>query len=531
MKRAAVILLLLLILLSALALTGCTTENETMRAQNEFVILSGSENESLEPILAEFGSANHLNIRMVYKGSVDIMNLLGTDEIKQYDAVWPANSIWINMGDTNHVIKNAVSIMNSPIAFGIRKPLAESLGFTDGDVTVADILKAIREKKFTFMMTSATQSNSGACAYIGFLHAMLGAKDSITLEDLQGEALKTDLKDLLSGINRSSGSSGWLKKLFLQGDYDAMVNYESMLIEANQELVKEGKDPLYLVYPKDGLAMADSPLGMVSHGDAEAEQVFAKLQEFLLSKPVQQKILALGRRTGFGGSMEAADPSVFNPDWGIDTTKTLSGIRMPDSGVLMAALQLYQGELKKPAYTIYCLDFSGSMEGEGEKGLKEAMRMILDQDQSRRFLLQATAKDVTVVIPFDDAPRGEWTAAGNDGATMLHLADQIDDTSPGGGTDIYSPAIHALELFSTVNADDYFCAVVLMTDGQSNVGAEFRDFQAAYQTLGKDIPLFAIMLGSASNEQLSPMAELSRGDVFDSKGDMVSAFKKVKGYN
>lgn len=528
MKKAAVFCLLIPILVAALGLSGCTTQNDLGR---EFVILSGSENESMEPLLEEFGAANHVNVRMVYKGSVDIMNLLGTDEIKQYDAVWPANSIWINMGDKNHVIKNAVSIMNSPVAFGIRKPLAESLGFTDGDVTVADILKAIRKKQFTFMMTSATQSNSGACAYIGFLHAMLGAKDTITLEDLQSEALRTDLKDLLSGINRSSGSSGWLKKLFLQGDYDAMVNYESMLIEANQELVKEGKDPLYLVYPKDGLAMADSPLGMVKRGDAEAEQVFAKLQEYLLSKPVQQEILALGRRTGFGGSMEAADPGVFNPDWGIDTSKTLSGIRMPNSDVLMAALQLYQGELKKPAYTVYCLDFSGSMEGEGERSLKEAMRMILDQDQASRYLLQATVKDVSVVIPFDDTRMAEWTATGNDGATLLQLANQIDAESTGGGTDIYSPAIRALELFSNVNADDYFCAIVLLTDGNSNAGAQYKDFLSAYQALGKDIPLFAIMLGNASNEQLSPLAQLTRGDVFDSKGDLVSAFKKVKGYN
>ena len=527
MKRAAILLLIIPILLGATSLSGCSQGG----ADKKFVILSGSENETLAPILDQFGADNRVNIKMVYKGSVDIMNMLGTDEIKQYDAVWPANSIWINMGDANHVIKNAVSIMNSPIAFGIKKPLAERLGFTDGDVTVADILKAIREEKFTFMMTSATQSNSGACAYIGFLHAMLGGKDPITLEDLNGESLKKDLKDLLGGINRSSGSSGWLKKLFLQGDYDAMVNYESMLIEANQELVKAGRDPLYLVYPKDGLAMADSPLGMVNRGDSEAEQVFHKLQEYLLSKPVQQKILALGRRTGFGGSMENADPAVFNPDWGIDPGKTLSGIRMPDSDVLLAALELYQSELKKPAYTVYCLDFSGSMEGDGERSLKQAMRMILDQDQSRRFLLQATPGDVSVVIPFHNVPMDEWTVEGNDLASLTRLADQIDAASPGGGTDIYSPAIRALERFSTVNESDYFCAIVLLTDGKSNEGASYHDFEAAYQRLGKDIPLFAIMLGDASSDQLSPMTALTRGDVFDSKGDLVSAFKKVKGYN
>ena len=33
-----------------------------------------------------------------------------------------------------------------------------------------------------------------------------------------------------------------------------MVNYESVVIETNQELLKEGREPLYAIYPVDGLA-------------------------------------------------------------------------------------------------------------------------------------------------------------------------------------------------------------------------------------------------------------------------------------
>ena len=81
-------------------------------------------------------------------------------------------------------------------------------------------------------MTSATQSNSGASAYIGFLYALLGNPEVITEEDLQNESLKTQMKELLSGVDRSSGSSDWLKDMFLEGDYDAMVNYECLIIQA-----------------------------------------------------------------------------------------------------------------------------------------------------------------------------------------------------------------------------------------------------------------------------------------------------------
>ena len=42
-------------------------------------------------------------------GSLDIMRLLGEEEIP-YDAVWPASSLWLTVGDTEHRVKHAESI-------------------------------------------------------------------------------------------------------------------------------------------------------------------------------------------------------------------------------------------------------------------------------------------------------------------------------------------------------------------------------------------------------------------------------------
>ena len=160
------------------------------------------------------------------------------------------------------------------------------------------------------MMTSATQSNSGASAYIGFLYALLGNPDSITKESLQDSKLQEDIRKLFSGINRSSGSSGWLKDLYLKGDYDAMVNYEAVIIETNKELIDQGKEPLYVVYPKNGLTISDNTLGYIDNGDAEA--FFTSMQDFLLSKDTQDRVAELGRRTGLGGVVKNADPNIFN---------------------------------------------------------------------------------------------------------------------------------------------------------------------------------------------------------------------------
>lgn len=526
-NRAIRILAIGLLCASILASTplfsGCSSKMQ-------LTVLSGSENETLEPILEEFSSKNNVKVNMVYKGSLEIMDALQSGGTGSYDAVWPANSLWIDLGDKNKVVKDTKSIMTSPIVFGIRKSLAESLGFVGKEVSIKDILNAIEAKKLTFMMTSATQSNSGASAYIGFIYALLGNPESITVNDLQNQDLQKELKQLLLGINRSSGSSGWLKDLFLQGDYDSMVNYESMIIETNQELVKQGREPLYAVYPYDGLTVSDSPLGYINNGDTEKQAAFTKLQEYLLSEPVQKQILALGRRTGFGGKVEGADKAVFNPDWGIDAGKTISGLRMPAADVILEALNLYQSELKKPSYTIYCLDFSGSMEGEGESQLKAAMELILDQQQAKQYMLQATPQDVVGVIPFDDQVLDTWIVEGNDDAKLRELIDKIKNFSAGGGTNIYAPTIAALAKLQTVDLSKYAPAVVLLTDGESNNGS-YSELEQAYKELGMDIPVFSIKLASASEDQLKDIAALTRGKLFDGKTDLTGAFKKVRGYN
>ncbi len=159
----------------------------------------------------------------------------------------------------------------------------------------------------------------------------------------------------LAGINRSSGSSGWLKDLFLQGDgkYDAMVNYESTIIETNQELVRRGQEPLYVIYPTDGLVIADSQLGYVDNGDKEKEAFFRKLQDYLTSPAVQTKLLQLGRRTGFAGQLTDAPADVFRTEWGIDTKKILSPIKLPGEDVIREALSLYQTafrNLRSPSF-------------------------------------------------------------------------------------------------------------------------------------------------------------------------------------
>lgn len=492
-------------------------------------ILSGSENQELEGILKECAKKTGVNLEITYQGSVDIMRTL-QQGAGEYDAVWPASSLWLSLGDTGHLVKHAQSVSLTPVVFGIRESLAQELGFTQGDVSVRDILQAIREGKMSFCMTSATQSNSGSSAYLGFLYALLGT-DELTAQDLESESLKTDIRELLSGIDRSSGSSDWLKEMFLKGDFDAMVNYECLIISANRQLEQEGRETLYAVYPYDGLSIADSPLGYVDHGDDKKEEAFLKVQEYLLSQEAQDDIQRTGRRTGYEGVKEGNE-DVFRKDWGIDTERILSPIPVPSAEVLLEALNLYQTEFRKPSLTVYCLDFSGSMKGKGNEQLVEAMGQILIQENAAKNLLLAGEDEVNIIIPFSDTAFDTWIAPDASADSLEGLYREIEEEISVGGTDIYQAARVGLELIAAnYDLGRYTPAIILMTDGMSNGSENFEDFREAYEAVGADVPVFSILFGDAKKSELEALAELTNARVFDGRKDLVGAFRSVKGYN
>ena len=494
-----------------------------------FRIVSGSESQEMEAVLEACERATGVDIEMSYQGSVDIMRILQQGG-GEYDGVWPASSLWLTLGDAEHKVKYAESISTTPVVFGIRKSLAQELGFTREDVSLKDILKAIQEGKLSFCMTSATQSNSGASAYIGFIQAFLDKNQAVTREDLEKQELQESLRELLSGVERSSGSSDWLKDMFLEGNYDAMVNYECLIISANRELTAQGKEPLYVVYPYDGLSLADSPLGYIDKGNEAKEEQFLKIKEYLLSEEAQTQIEATGRRIGYSG-VSPQNQEVFNPDWGIDTERILSPISMPAADVLMEALNLYQTELRKPSLTVYCLDYSGSMAGEGQEQLEEAARTIFVQEEASRYLLQASEKEIDSAILFGDEINGEYLVDEPTAENLQALYEWICQAQPWGGTDIYRAAIRGLDILSQYDLNQYTPAIILMTDGQSNGWTEFDDFVEAYEEMGMDVPVFSIMFGDAQESQLAELAQYTNGRVFDGTEDLIGAFRSVKGYN
>ncbi len=510
----------------SLLLVACSSPPVT------FTIVSGSENQTLEPLVMDFCTSRGAKCTMNYAGSLDIALGLKPGADLGADAVWPAASIWVDLFDTGRRVTSLKSIAQMPVILGVRRSKAEALGWIGKPVTTKDILAAVEGGKLKFLMTSATQSNSGASAYLAMLATALG-KDLIEPADLDRADVRNTVRGLLKGVERSAGSSGWLAELYLAGEdkgqhFDAMWNYEAIIKETNDTLRAKGREPLYAIYPQDGVAVADSPLGYVDRGRGkDVANFFDELRAYLLSPDVQAKIAATGRR------VELAQPaaSVADTATNLDPRRKVNVVRPPEPSVIEKALGLYQEALRRPSLTAMCLDVSGSMgENGGEGQLLEAMKFVLSPARTRALFVQWTRDDTILLMPFDGRVRWVAKASGSesDQDQLLQKALQLRAND---GTDFYTCAAQALQQMKPeLDKGEDLPAIVIMTDGQSQ--GSLDEFRSAWEADGRRVPVFGITFGSdADRSQLDTLASLTGGRVFDGTKSLMEAFRAVRGYN
>ena len=497
----------------------------------QFHLVAGSEQKTMEPVVLAFCKSKHVDCQIDYKGSLDIGLMVQGAGASTVDAVWPASSLWMELYDTHRRVKDLKSIDTTPVILGVRMSKARELGWIGKPVRMDDVLKAVEAGKLSFLMTSATQSNSGAAAYLAMLASSFGEGGRLDPRALDDAAARTKVKALLRGVARSSGSSGWLKDLYLETaqagrPYDGMWNYEAVLKETNDALRAQGGELLYAVYPAEGSAYADAPLGYVEHGQpASTKAFFDALQAYLLSAEVQTKIAADGRRTAPGSGARPAKPE---PDWNFDPSRVVPSIALPEPDVIGRALTLYQETLRRPSLTAICLDFSGSMQGQGESQLKAAMHTLMTPEEARAGLIQWTPQDRIFVIPFDANVRQVFTGDGAP-ASQANLLQAVEGEEAGGGTDMYACAEQAFASLAPYLADGrYLPAVVIMTDGRSDLRSDFTDH---WRTQGHEVPVFGVTFGDADKRQLEDVAKLTHARVFDGGKDLTEAFRSVRGYN
>ena len=492
---------------------------------NSLRIISSTENRDLDDMVKSFASKNGIDIEIDYAGTLEIMDKLNSNN--KYDAVWISNSMWLYMLENSHVSNSKIISMN-PVVFGIRKSRAKELGFVSKDkVLLEDIMRVVNEGKLKFAMTSATQTNTGASAYLSFLSILAGNPEVLTEVHLNDNNVKLKLKNLFNAVTRTSGSEDYLEEIYLKGNTDAIVSYESSIININQR-IKNDDDTLYVIYPSDGVALSDSALAYLGEVNTDKEEKFLKIQSYLLSDSAQKILMEKGRRTWYGGVNDKVPSKVFNTKWGIDTNKYLTQVKYPSQDITRKALNMYQTELRKPVTTIFCLDYSGSMYGDGVSELRNAMRYILDSEKASHDFLQFSRDDRIGILFFNDMVSDiTYSENGIDTGNLIEL---INKKEPSGATNIYDSVTKSINDLQSVDINKYNVSVVLMTDGQGNSGNESK-MNKAIKANKIDVPVYSITFGSASEYQLKRIADSTGGMVFDGREDLLKAFKMVRGYN
>ena len=521
-----ILIAILLLLMGGNALSDLVTT--ISKGDGSLNIISSLDNKDLEPGIKEFARKNGFRVNFNYMGDLEIIEELNNNS-SEYDAVWISNSVWLYMLK-EEITSEAKSISVSPVVMGIKKSKAQELNLIRDDLTNNDILELIKQKKIKYVMSSVTKTNDGASSYLGFLNALAGSPNVLTSEMLDDPKLIDDMKELFKGVERVSGDQNFLETMFVNGNtYEAVIASESSLININKQLKAKGKEELYLLYPVDGVPINDSKLAFINHYEAEAKKEnYLKLLQYLRSKEGQSSIKELGRRTWYGGIADDKEStSMFDSSLGIKTNEYLTGSKYPGEDVITKAINLYIEELRKPSHTVFCLDYSGSMYGDGITSLRNAMNYILDYNRASEDKLQFSKSDKITILPFSSSVFNAVST--NNGRETQALKDEIDTKEPLGGTAIYACAITAL---STLDAesDEYTKTVILMTDGENNVGY-YNQLSSVYTKLKNKIPVYSIMFGAAERNELEQIANLTNARVFDGRSNLLYAFKEVRGYN
>ena len=508
---------------TATLLAGCSS---APAPENTLTVLAGSELKDLEPLLPDLQKATGVSLKLSYTGTLD-----GAEQLSNgadVDAAWFSHGKYLSLlpGAGSRIVTSQ-KIMLSPVVLGVRKSVADKLGWSNNpNVTWKDIEAKAADGSFKFAMTNPAASNSGLTALIGVASALSGSSDALDTGQVNTVALKAFFK----GQAMTAGSSGWLADAFVraEGTVDGMINYESVLLSLNAG----GKlsEPLVLVYPSEGIVTADYPLMLLNASKRDAWQ---KVVDWLRTPDVQKRIM----------TDTARRPSI--PGVQLDsrfTSQTLIELPYPAKlETIDALIATYLDQVRKPSSAVFVLDLSGSMNGDRLDSLKTSLKALTGTDTTltgkfSRFRAREQVTIITFSATVLDTRQFTIDDTNPSGPDMTAIRDYVDSLTTYSNTAIYSGLEAAYQEVAKQQAADpnRLYSVVLMTDGQNNSGVSPDQFAKDYGALPatvRSVATFPILFGDASADAMQSIADVTGGKLFDAKSSSLETiFKQIRGY-
>jgi Ca-activated chloride channel family protein len=514
-------------LLIGIALTACDkpVENASQPVETSpgtFTVLAGSELKDIEPLLMQAAQKAGVAVKVSYAGTLDIVERINAGD--RFDAILPPNGAYPSLALSTKPLARE-KLFYSRVALGVKASKLKELGWDKRTPTWSDIAKAAGKGQLHYAMTNPATSNTGMSALFAVASAVAGKTEDLSAKEVDAKVLTS----FLSGQRLTAGSSGWLAEAFIKdpGKLDALVNYEAVILRANEKLA--AADKLTLVYPQDGVISADYPLMLLQGSKRDAYNALVsawKAAEF------QRTITT----TAF------IRPSI--PD--VPLAAGLSGqavaeLNFPNSlEVIDTILGNYQGEWRRPATSIFVLDTSGSMGGERLAAMKDALKILAGADAKTASARYARfqKREHVVLLTFSNTVKDPVTidfAAVPLDQARAQVVGFADNLKADGGTAIYLAMLRAQQLARAEMTRDpgRVVSIVLLTDGLNNAEPNFDGFkqQIGATAPGAPVRVFPITFGEANPVEMAALAQLTGGRVFDGRtSKLVHVFKEIRGY-
>ncbi len=509
---------------------ACTLETPGP-AQEEagITVLAGSELRDLEPLLPEIWRATGVRMTFQYTGTLEGAEQIAAGESagKPVDFAWFSHAKYISLLKSASVrVLAQEKIMLSPVVLGVKMSKATAWGWVDNaNLTWGDIAAKAGSGELHFAMTNPASSNSGFSALVGVTSSLAGEADALNSSDIraESEALKTFFK----GQALVARGSGWLADPYVadQDRLDGMINYESVLLSLNKS--GQLRDPLYLVYPKEGTITADYPLLLINPNRRAAYQ---KVVAFLLSPAFQQKVMVKTLRRPVDTQVKLS--SDFS---------TQLRVELPFPGSLEVANQLLSAcpdQQTRPVHIYFVVDTGQPAKGSQLDNLKKTLYSLTGADISpaSRFARFPNQEKVTI-ITFNNrvSARQDFDVDLNQPSSLRPIQAYVDGLRAGGSSALYSALAEAYQQAARDKAaePDRAYSIVLMSYGQSNTGISENRFLASYRRLAdaRDMRMFALFFGDEEMKTMQSIANETGGRLLTAGQDsFLVIFNEIRGY-
>ncbi|WP_053718259.1 vWA domain-containing protein [Saccharothrix sp. NRRL B-16348] len=472
-------------------LSGCTPGTPEPVA---LTVLASSELADLAPVLDDLRRDTGVELKLDRRGTVRASDDLvaGVD----HDLAWLSTNRYLRLKAAD--LPLSTSTMLSPLVLGVQAGKADALR----DASWADVASRAAAGELRFGMADPRVSGSGMAALIGVATAAAGTGAALRAEDVTCDKLQGFLTGRVFGApGAAEVGDEYVKR---QDEVDAVVAYESTVLSLNAS--GQLREPLEVVYPRDGIVLSDYPL-MLLKPDKRA--AYDRVVAWLRSPSAQRVIMERTFRRPF-------DPQVERTEKLREPIGT--ALYFPGTQEVVDTLLAAYDRAGQAGRVVFVLDHSTSMAGARIAGLREAFATLSRAGGFDRFRVGETV----VLVRFAGTVLEErsvviGSAADLEGlATALTTAELSDS-----GTAIWSALDHAYRVVGDGT-------VVLMTDGENNAGMSADEFLTAWP----DPPArtYAIRFGEADPVELDRVARATGGRVVDAgSGSLLEAVKEIRG--